>query len=146
MRNYAGTCNGIYSYNLVCSFLIQLLPLQNSVFVVHFSNAFWHRNEAFLKRSSQNEIVPLLVIFHLPYSQYRGLEICFHSCRCQNQNFSLVSHLRRTLVARVWHQCCKIDQIIIHCNKYHSIFNIYLTHAKEIASYTSTSLLVYRSP
>ena len=42
MRNYAGTCKGICSYNLVYNFLIQLLPLKSSLFVVHFSNAFWH--------------------------------------------------------------------------------------------------------
>ena len=32
------------------------------------------------------EIVPLLVVFHLPYSKYKG----------------------RTRVARVWHSCCKL--------------------------------------
>ena len=41
----ASTC----SYNLVYNFLIYLLPLKSSVFVVHFSNAFWHGNEAFQK-------------------------------------------------------------------------------------------------
>ena len=111
MRNYAGTCKSICSYNLVYNFLIQLLPLKSSVFVVHFSNAFWHGNEAFPKVSSQNEIVPLLVIFHLPYSKYRGVKICFHSCRYQNQNFSLVSHscrscsTRDALVSFLWHSC-----------------------------------------
>ena len=78
MRNYAGTCKDICSYNLVYNFLIQLLPLKSSVFVVHFSNAFWHGNEAFPKVSSQNEIVPFLVIFHLPHSKYRGAKICFY--------------------------------------------------------------------
>ena len=40
-----------------------------------------------------NEIVPLLVIIHLPYSKYRGVKICFYSCPYQNQNFvALVSH------------------------------------------------------
>ena len=62
MRNYAGTCTGICSYNLVRNFLIQLLPLQSSVFLVHFSNVFWHGNEAFPKGNSQNEIISLLVI------------------------------------------------------------------------------------
>ena len=52
MCNYAGMCKGIYSYNLVYNFLIQLLLLQSSVSVVHFSNAFWHGNEAFLKGDS----------------------------------------------------------------------------------------------
>ena len=44
----ASTC----SYNLVYNFLIYLLPLKSSVFVVHFLNAFWHGNEAFPKSSS----------------------------------------------------------------------------------------------
>ena len=108
MRNYAGTCKNIRSYNLLYNFLIQFLPLKSSVFVVHFSNAFWHGNEAFPKVSFQNEIVPLLVIFHLPYSKYRGVKICFYSCRYQNQNFSLVLHSRRscsTRVALVLHLC-----------------------------------------
>ena len=108
MRNYAGTCKGICSYNLVYKFLIWLLPLNSSVFVVHFSNAFWHMNKAFPKVSSQNEIVPLLVIFHLPYSKHRDVKICFYSCRYQNQNFSLVSHSCRlcsTRVALVSHSC-----------------------------------------
>ena len=138
MRNYAEMCEGIWSYNLVYNFLIQLLP----VFVVHFLIAFWHENEALLKGCSQNEIVPFLVIFHLPYSKYKGVKIYFYSCRYQNQHFSLawhschscstraalVSHLRRsrlapvsfvlhpcrscpTCVTRVWHSCCKLDQI-----------------------------------
>ena len=69
----ASTC----SYNLVYNFLIYLLPLKSSVFVVHFSNAFWHGNEAFPKGSSQNEIVSLLVIFLFPYSKYRKCENMF---------------------------------------------------------------------
>ena len=101
MRNYAGTCKDICCYKLVYNFLMQLLSLQSSVFVVHFSNVFWHGNEAFPKGSFQNKIVPLLVIFHLLCSQYRGAKMCFHSCRYQNQNFSLVSHSCRTLVVRV---------------------------------------------
>ena len=47
------------------------------VFVVHFLNAFWHGNEAFPKDSSSSEIVPLRVVFHLPYSKYKGEKICF---------------------------------------------------------------------
>ena len=100
-RARASTC----SKNLVYNFLIYILPLKSSVFVGHFSNAFWHGNEAFPKGSSQNEIVPLLVVFHLPYSKYKGVKICFYSCRYQNQNFSLVSHSCRSL-ALVSHSCC----------------------------------------
>ena len=62
--------------------------------------------------SSQNEIFPLLVVFHLPYSKYKGVKICFHSYHCQNQNFSLVSHSCRfcgthvALESLVQHSCC----------------------------------------
>ena len=67
MCNYAGACKVISSYNLVYNFLIQLLPLQSSVFVVYLSNVFWYGKEASPKDSSWNEAVPLLMIFHLPY-------------------------------------------------------------------------------
>ena len=99
------------SYNLVYNFLIHLLLLKSSVFEVHFSNAFWHGKEAFPKRSTSNEIVPLLVIFHLRYSKYRvwkhvftGVVIKiknFHSCRTRVVRVALVSHTSRTRVARV---------------------------------------------
>ena len=93
----ASTC----SYNLVYDFLIYLLPLESLVFVVHFSNALWHRNEAFPKSSSQNQIVPLIVIFHLPCSKYRGVKICFYLRRYQKQIFSLVSRQCRSCSTRV---------------------------------------------
>ena len=96
MRNYAGICKGICSYNLVYQCLIQLLPLQSSVFLVQFSNAFWYGNLTFPKSSSQNEIVPPLVIF-----QYKDVKICLHLCRYQNQYFSLVSHACRSCSTRV---------------------------------------------
>ena len=120
MRNYAGTCKNIRSYNLLYNFLIQFLPLKNSVFVVHFSNAFWHGNKAFPKVSFQNEIVLLLVIFHLPYSKYRSVKICFYSSRYQNQNFSLVSHsccscsTRVALVLFVQHSCRTCVALVSH--------------------------------
>ena len=84
----ASTC----SYNLVYNFLIYLLPLKSLVFVMHFSNALCHVNEAFPKSNSWNQIAPVFVIFHLSYSKYRGVKICFYSCRYQNQNFLLLSH------------------------------------------------------
>ena len=96
-RARASTCN----YNVVYTFLIYCLPLRSSAFVVYFSTAFWHGNEAFPKGSTWNEIVPFLVIFLLPYSICRGVKICFYSCRYQNQNFSLVSHLCRSCSTRV---------------------------------------------
>ena len=103
----ASTC----SYNLVYNFLIYLLPLKSSVFVVHFSNALWYGNKAFLKGSSWNEIVPLLVIFHLPYIRYRGVKICFYTYSYQNRDFSLLSYschpcsTRVTLVSFMKHSC-----------------------------------------
>ena len=117
------TSKGICSCNLVYNFLIQLLSLKSSVFAVHFSNALWYENEAFPKCSSQNEIVSLHVTFLLPYSEYRGVKICFYSCHYQNQIFPLVSHsclscstrvisvshlccTRVARVGRVWHSCC----------------------------------------
>ena len=109
----------ICSYNLVYNFLMYLLPLKSSVFVENFSNAFWHGNEAFPKGSFYNEIVPLLVIFELPYSKYRDGKICFYSCRFQIKVFhscrirvahvALVSHSCHscsTLVSLVSHLCC----------------------------------------
>ena len=108
VRNYAGTCKGICSYNLGYNVLIQLLPLKGLVFVVHFLNAFWHGNEAFPKGNSQYEIVLLLVVFHLPYSKYKGVKICFYSCRYQNQDFSYVSRSClscSTRLALVFHSC-----------------------------------------
>ena len=119
MRNYARICKSICSYNLIYKFLIQLLPLKSSVFMVHFSNAFQHGNEAFPEVSSQNEIVPLLVIFHLPYSKYKSVKICFYLCRYQNQNVSLVSHLCRScstrvaLVSFVQHSCCTSVALVL---------------------------------
>ena len=115
----APTC----SCNLVYNFFIYLLPLKCSVFVVHFLNAFSHGNEAFTKDSSYNEVVCLLVTFHLPYSKCRGVKICsyqnqnyqikiFHSYRTRIALVSLVSHACRIPVARVacvWHSCCKLD-------------------------------------
>ena len=40
MRNYVETCKGICGYSLVYNFFVNLFPLKNSVFVVHFSNTF----------------------------------------------------------------------------------------------------------
>ena len=124
MCNYAGTCKGICSQNLVYNFLIQLLPLQSSVFVVHFPNTFSQRNKAFTKGSSQNEIVPLLVIFHLPYSKYRGVKIVFtrvvieikifHSRRLCSTCVALMQLVCGNRVC-----CCKLDQsyVLRNCRK-----------------------------
>ena len=111
LRYYAQLCGNVQGHLKPRSsvyFLIYPLPWKSLVFVVHFSNAFWHGNKELPKSSSWNEIVPLLVIFHLPYSKYRDVKICFHSCHYQNQNFSLVSHsccLCSTRIALVSHLC-----------------------------------------
>ena len=150
MRNYAGTCKGICSHNLIYNVLIQLLPLKSLVFVVHFLNAFWHGNEAFPKGSSQNEIVPLLVIFHLPYSKCRDVKICFHSCHYQNQNFSLVSHscclcsTRIALVSHLCHSCLTL--VSLFCRDCLSkVDNILFTSKNLTLIITFFSTLLLRS-
>ena len=40
MCNYEETCNSVYN------FIVYLLTLKSSVFVVQFSDAFWHGKEA----------------------------------------------------------------------------------------------------
>ena len=72
--------------------------------MVHFLNAFWHGKETFPKSSSQNEITPLLIVIHLPYSKCKGLKMCFYLCRYKIKIF----HSCRTsvvLVALVSHSC-----------------------------------------
>ena len=126
MRNYAGTCKGICSYNLIYNVLIQLLPLKSLVFVVHFLNAFWHGNEAFPKGSSQNEIVPLLVVFYLLYSKYVFTSVVikiknFHSCRTRVVRVALVSHSchwcnsRVVLVSFVQRSCALVSLVSHSC-------------------------------
>ena len=51
------------------------------------------------------EIALLLIVFHMPYSKYKGVKICFYSCRYKIKIF----HWCRTLVVRaalVSHSCC----------------------------------------
>ena len=90
------------------AFVIKKLSFCGALF-----KGIWHGNKASPKVSSQNEIVPPLIVFHLPYSKYKGIKICFYSCRYQNQNFSLVSFVQHscrscsTHVALVLHSCCQ---------------------------------------
>ena len=95
---YVTICAKAFVPRIQC---LKILPLKSSVFVVHFSNVIWHGNEALTKGISKNEFVPLLLIFHLQYSKYRGVKICFYLCHYQNQNFSLVSHSYRSCSNRV---------------------------------------------
>ena len=78
-----------------------ILNLKSSIFVVHFLDAIRHGNKEFSKGSSQNEIVHLLLIFYLQYGKYKGMKICFYSCRYQNQSFSVRLHLCRSCSTRV---------------------------------------------
>ena len=89
--------------------------MQLLVFVVHFLNAFWHGKETFPKSSSQNEIVPLLIVFHLPYSKYKGVKMFLLVSLSKSKFFtraalvSLVQHscyICVTLVSLVSHSCC----------------------------------------
>ena len=138
MRNYAGTCKGICSYNLVYNFLIQLLPLKSSVALFKPILA-WERGIS--KRQFLNEIVPLLVIFDVSYSKYVVIKIktfsllphscrsCItrvalasflqHSCLTCVAHVSLVSHSRPTNVTRVAfvslvsHQCRSCQALVL---------------------------------
>ena len=100
MRNCAETCKNICSYNLVYKFLIQLLPLKGLVFLVHFLNAFCHGNETFRKGSSQPEIIPLIVVFHLPYSKYNGVKMFLPVSLSKSKFFTHIA-----LVSFVQHSC-----------------------------------------
>ena len=102
--------------------------IKNFNFVVRFLIAFRHGNKTFSKGSSYNQISPLLVVFHLPYSKHKGVKICFNSCRYQNQIFfkifqnsrvalvSFVQHscgTRVALVPLVQHSCCTCGALVL---------------------------------
>ena len=85
-------------------------------FCMHFLNAFWHGNKTFPESISCNEIAVLPVVFHLQYSKYKGVKICFYSCRYKNQYFSLVFHSCRlcsTRVALVAPSCCSCSTCVV---------------------------------
>ena len=89
------------SYNMVYNFLVYLLPLKSPVFVVQFQNAFWLRNNAFSKGSFQNEMVPLLIIFHLPYSKQGCANMLLLVSLLKSKFFT-----RFALMLFVQHSCC----------------------------------------
>ena len=133
MRNYAGTCKGIFSCNGVCYFLIQLFSLQSSVFVVHFSSDFWHRNEAFPKGCSQNDCFSYCNlsfaiqlrqgcknIFSLVslskstvFTRVALVSYSRRSCHTRFIHVALLLHSCCTRVTRIWHSYCKIGWISI---------------------------------
>ena len=98
---------GICSYNLVYNFTIQLIAYSYIAFAIKkfsFCGALFNGILAWKRAISKRqfiEIVPLLVVFHLPYSKYEGVKICFYSCRYQNQTFSLLSHTCSSCSTRV---------------------------------------------
>ena len=103
MRKYARTCKGI---NIQLQSIVWLFDVPFAI--KKFSFCGERGNEAFPKGGSWNQILPLLVIFHLPFDKYRGVKICFYSFCYQNQNFSPVLHSCRlcsTRVALVLHSC-----------------------------------------
>ena len=124
MHNYAGRCKCICSYNLVYNILIQLLPLQSSVFVVHFSNAFWHGNEAFLKVVLRMKLLLSLKSFTchivnaglrkfvfirviIKIESVRGAHLSHPCCSCRAP-VAFVS-----LVSLVSHSCCSCLALVL---------------------------------
>ena len=102
----------------------QLFDVAFSIKKFSFCGALFKRIDMekrhFQKVSSQNEVAPLLIVFHLPYSKYKGVKICFYSfrykiiifqsCRTRIVRVALVSHSYRqcsTGVALVLHSCCQ---------------------------------------
>lgn len=92
------------SFNLGYNFLIQLLPLQSSVFVVHFPNAFWHWNKAFPKGCSQNKSSPRNLSFTMWLIQ-----------KCKNM-FSFVSLTKsKFFTCIVWCRLCSTCiELLLH--------------------------------
>ena len=91
MRNYAGLCKGICSYNLQYKFFNITFAITKFSFLVLFSNAFWYGNELFPKVSSKNEIVLSLssfICYIANIGVWKYVFACvvinikiFHSCR-----------------------------------------------------------------
>ena len=87
MRNYAGRCKGI----LQLQSRVQLFDIAFAIKKFSFCGALFRRILAWKRDISKRyEIVTFFVVFHLPYSKFKGVKICFYPCRYQNQNFSLV--------------------------------------------------------
>ena len=109
LRYCAQLCGNVQGYLQLQSSVQHFdiaFAIKKFFFVVHFLNAFWHENEAFLKDCSQNEIIALLVVFHLPYSKYKGHTLMFLLVSLSKSKFftrfalvSFVQHSCRTCVA-----------------------------------------------
>ena len=120
MRDYAETYKDVWIYNLLYNFLIQLLPLQRSVFMVHV----WNGNKEFPKGSSQNEIVPLFLLSFTCYTvniwvwKYVFIRVVikvkvFYLCHTRVIRVALMSHSCSTRVSCV--------SIVLHsCHSYHT--------------------------
>ena len=100
---------------------VQLFDIAFAINKFSFCGALFKRILAWERGISkrQNEIVPLLVIFHLPYSKYNGAKstrvvreaLVSHSCLSCNTRVAPVSHscqsclTRVTLLSLVLHPC-----------------------------------------
>ena len=115
MRNYAGTCKRICSYNLVYNFLIQLLPLQSSVFVVQFSNAFWHGNEAFKKVVLRMK----MLVSHLCCTPIARVSLVLDSC-C-----SCLTYV--ALMSLVSHSCLSRLSLVLSIRLHRNLVEIYFS-------------------
>ena len=100
---------------------LQLLPLKISVFVMRFSNTFWHRNETFPKVVLRMKLFLSLQSFtcHLQYRVVFRFSLVqlskskfVHSCRTCVVRVALVSYSCcscSTRVALVSHSCCSCN-------------------------------------
>ena len=114
MLNYTGKCKDICSCNLVYNVLIELLLLQSSVFLVDFSNPFWHANENFPKDSLQNETVPFLFNL-LFFIQLIGVRKYVFTRVLVKTKLSHSCHTRVALVSFLQQQCAVMSHLCRSC-------------------------------
>ena len=136
VTNYAGTCKGICGYDLVYNFLIQLLPLQNPVFMVHFSNAFWYGNEAFLKVVLKIKLLHSLQSFTCHMVNIGEWKYIF--TRVVIKVFSLESHsccscstrvVREALLSHSCRSCLTRVSLVLHsCRSCHTCV-VFVSHS-----------------
>ena len=74
---------------------VQRFDIAFAIKKISFYGALFKRILAWKRSISERQF------FHLPYSKYKSVKICFYPCRYQNQNFSLVLHSCRSCSTRV---------------------------------------------
>ena len=152
---------GICSYNLVYNFTIQLIAYSYIAFAIKkfsFCGALFKRILGWERGISKRqfiEVVPLLVVFHLTFSKYKGVKMFLlmtlskskfftrvalvsfvqHSCRSWSTRVALVSHLCRScftriasvaLVLHLCHSCrTRVPSVWHSCCKLNQIFTYY---------------------